>query len=56
MLSKYAGLSQRAIAEELGVGTGAAVSIQLRKLEATLQKNKELQHQVKRIESVLEKK
>ena len=33
MLCRYAGLTQRAAAGELGVGTGSAVSVHLRRLE-----------------------
>ena len=54
MLSKFAGLSQRQTAEMLGLGTGAAVSMQLAKLRKILPINRSLQRAVTRIEERLE--
>ncbi len=36
MLIKYAGLNQRAVAERIGLGSGAAVSMALKKLERSM--------------------
>ena len=38
-LTRYAGLSQREVAAILGVGTGAAVSLQLRRFDALTSEN-----------------
>jgi putative transposase len=46
MLTRYGGLSQREAAQELGVGTGAAVSIQLRRIDEAMREGDTLRHQV----------
>jgi len=53
MLCKYGGISQRKAAGALGVTTGAAVSIQLKRLEEALKLDKELFCCVEHIEGVL---
>jgi len=53
MLSKYGGLTQRGIADVMGIGTGASVSDQMRRLEDERLWNKELDVLVKRAESQL---
>ncbi len=54
MLTCYAGMSQREVAQVLGVGTGAAVSIQLRRIEEALGGDPSLRSQVEAIERRLE--
>jgi transcriptional regulator with XRE-family HTH domain len=46
MLCDYGGLTQRQVAEVLGIGTGSPISRQLRKLTGELQSNRTLQKQV----------
>jgi len=53
MLGKYGGLSQRETAKFVGVGTGAAVSFQLRRLEAALVEDKDLAERMEYMEGVL---
>jgi hypothetical protein len=50
MLCKYADMNQRQAADELGYGTGAAVSYQLKKLRSEMQDDKKLQKRMKQIE------
>ncbi len=50
MLCKHAGMNQREAADELGYGTGASVSYQLKRLHAMMQEDKKLQKQFARIE------
>ena len=54
MLSRYGGLSQRAIAVRLAVGTGKSVSEQLQRLSATLEEDRSLRSLVTALESELE--
>ncbi len=53
MLCKYGGLSQRSVAGLMGVGTGAAVSFQLKRLEQALKTDKMLAGRVDHIEGLL---
>jgi len=53
MLCKYGGLSQRKVAGLMGVGTGAAVSFQLKRLEQTLKTDKTLAGRMDHIEGLL---
>ena len=53
MLCKYGGLRQRAAAPILGVGTGAAVSAQLGRLEKALKMDPALASRADHIEGVL---
>lgn len=53
MLCKYGGLSQREVAPILGLTTGAAVSLQLKRLEAVLGSGKDVAVQIERIEQGL---
>ena len=53
MLCKHGGLSQRAAAELLCYGTGAALSMQLKRLRAEIQSDKKMARQVSRIENVI---
>jgi putative transposase len=55
MLCRHAGMNQRGAAEVLGYGTGAAVSIQLKKLQVALATDKKLARQLDRIEKELTK-
>ena len=55
MLSQYSGLTQRAVATELGLQTGVAVSCQLRKLTQILAEDEDLRRQVSQIERVLQR-
>jgi REP element-mobilizing transposase RayT len=50
MLCKHAGMNQREAADELGYGTGASVSYQLKRLNAVLQEDKKLNRKVDLIE------
>lgn len=50
MLCKYVGMNQREAADELGYGTGASVSYQLKRLHAVMQEDKKLQKQFARVE------
>ncbi len=53
LLCKYAGLTQRQVAETLGLGTGAAVSIQLKNLRDTLARDRRLQETLAQAERLL---
>lgn len=53
LLLRYAGLTQRNVAEVLGMSTGAAVSVQTKKYEPWLCRDKRLAKLVQRIESRL---
>jgi REP element-mobilizing transposase RayT len=53
LLVERSGLTQREVAEQLGLGTGAAVSIQLRKLQHALGEDPKLRRLVARIEAAL---
>ncbi len=55
MLTRYVGMSQREVAEVLGVGTGAAVSIQIRRIEGAVREKGSLWREVEAIEQSLEK-
>ena len=44
MLCRYAGLSQRQVADRMGISSGAAVSQQLRKLDEEARKSKKVRH------------
>ena len=50
LLCKYAGLSQRAAAVHLGYGTGAAVSVQLKRLRVNVQRDTETAGILKQLE------
>ena len=52
-LTRYAGLTQREVADVLGVGTGAAVSLQLRRYEELVAKNPKLHTQARRCNKAL---
>ena len=54
MLVKYGALTQRAVAEELGVTTGAAISIRLKAAGEAIKAQRSLRRAVKRIENTLE--
>ena len=54
LLCKYAGLTQRQVAETLGLGTGAAVSIQLKNLRETLVRDCRLRETLAQAERDLE--
>jgi len=56
LLIRYAGLSQRDVADLLMIGSGSAVCNQLRRLAATLAENRQLRRQVNTVETLLEKK
>jgi hypothetical protein len=49
MLCDYGGLTQRQVAEVLGIGSGACVSQHLRKLACELESNRVLRYQVNEI-------
>ncbi|OGV47152.1 MAG: hypothetical protein A2X46_10350 [Lentisphaerae bacterium GWF2_57_35] len=53
-LCRYAGLIQREAAGILGVGSGAAISHQMRKLCVCIENDKELKRSVKELESRLD--
>lgn len=53
LLLRYAGLTQRRVAELLGMNTGAAVSVQAKKYELWLSQDKRLAKVVHRIEARL---
>lgn len=55
MLCRYAGLTQRETAGELGLNTGVAVSCQIKHLGELLQSDQALARTVRRIESQLDK-
>ncbi len=55
MLCLYAGLTQRAAAEELTMSSGTAVGQQLKKLESVISDNRRLRKQVEGIELLLKK-
>jgi len=55
MLGRYAGINQRDIGELLCMGTGSAVCRQLKRLRMRRLRGSELDAQIERIESVLEK-
>lgn len=55
MLCTYSGLSQREIGARLKWGTGAAVSMQMKKLRTAMARNRTLQNQVEGIEKRLRK-
>ena len=50
---KYAGLTQREVAEELGVSTGAAVSLQIKRLKKITKEDKACAKKTKKIEARL---
>ncbi|TFH17018.1 MAG: hypothetical protein E4H02_04025 [Lentisphaerales bacterium] len=54
MLCKYGGLTQRQVAEMLKLGTGAAVCLQLKRLQESLAESRALRRQIVRIERILE--
>ena len=55
MLCKYSGLTQRQVAAMLNVSSGAAVSLQLKKLDKALLRDRQLRKQVARIEKAVRK-
>ncbi|MCK5850863.1 MAG: hypothetical protein KAH23_08100, partial [Kiritimatiellae bacterium] len=54
MLIRFGGQTQRQAATHLGMGTGGAVSVQLRKLPRLLDENRSLKRKLKLIEKNLE--
>jgi hypothetical protein len=52
-LTRYAGLSQREVAAILGVSTGAAISLQLRRFEALVADNRKLRSLAKKCDKAL---
>jgi len=54
-LVRYAGLSQRSVADLLLIGSGSAVINQLRRLAGALADSRQLQRQVEKAEALLEK-
>ena len=55
MLCKYAGLRQREVATRLGLTTGAAVCLQLKRLQIALDHDTDLKKQVVALELLLQK-
>jgi hypothetical protein len=53
MLCTYAGLTQREVASELKLATGAAVSMQLRRLREMLETDEKIARKVRRIQKQL---
>lgn len=53
-LCRYAGLTQREVTDVLKIGTGAAISCQLRKLAVDLEKDRRLRRRVEQTEERLE--
>ena len=47
-LTRYAGLTQRGVADILGVSTGVAVSLQLRRFEELVAENPKLRAQARK--------
>ena len=56
MLTRYGGLTQRQAAQVLGLGTGAAVSIQVRRVQEAIAKDPAVRRHVENLERRLEKK
>jgi len=54
LLVKYSGLTQREVAALLGVGTGAAVSTQIRKVQAWTSDDARLRSRILRAEAALQ--
>jgi predicted transcriptional regulator len=54
MLIRYAGQSQRDVADLLGIGSGSAVCKQLAALPGKLTKDRRLRRQIKQAEARLE--
>ena len=52
-LCKYAGQTQREAAATLGIGSGAAVSMQMKKLSSTLPKDRKLRKLLMKVEEDL---
>ena len=52
-LTRFAGLSQREVAAILGVSTGAAISLQLRRFEALLADSRKLRSLAKKCDKAL---
>ena len=55
MLCKYAGLSQRQVADRMGISSGAAVSQQLRRLEQKAKEHGQARAQIKALDTALSK-
>jgi len=53
MLCQYAGLTQRQAARALGIGNGASVSGQLKRLAKELQSNRNLRNRARKMEDDL---
>lgn len=53
MLCRYGGLSQREVAPVLGMATGAAVSLQLKRVESARAGSREIARQVERIDNAI---
>jgi len=51
---KYSGLTQRDVAARLGVGTGAAVSTQIRKAQGWASDDAQLRQRIRRAEETLQ--
>jgi len=56
MLCKYAGCNQRQAAEELGLGTGAAVSSQIAKVKDEIMKNESLAEVIAKLDRIFDRK
>ena len=53
-LCRYAGLTQREVAELLGVGTGSAISRQMRRLRERLPEDRQLRQHISKAEKLLD--
>ena len=53
LMDEHGGLDQRMMGEELGMTTGASVSIRVRALKEEMNKNKKRGRQIKRVEQAL---
>jgi len=54
MLTRFAAQTQRQVADHLGMGTGGAVSAQVRRLPGLIAEDQQLRRTVQRIEKKLE--
>lgn len=52
-LCRYAGCTQREAAEVMGLGSGVAVSLQIKKMQEQLKSDKTLQRQIERLKQLL---
>ena len=56
MLIRFSGLTQRQVAKRFGLGTGGAVSAQVRRLPGLLEEDRKLRRLTAKIETTLESK